>query len=138
MLRTIASRMRPLALTAGRTAAASEPAWMRLAAREPMARTLCSLGAPETIKGRVKWFDAEKGYGFILPDNEDIPDVFVHHTGIVSQGFRKLDPEQLVEFQLITDDSGRSKAVEVTGPDGEEIVAEDNFNQRDGGNDGYY
>lgn len=48
--------------------------------------------------GTVKWFSAEKGYGFISqPDGSD---VFVHHSAIQMQGFRTLDAGQLVEFEL--------------------------------------
>ena len=46
----------------------------------------------------VKWFNAEKGFGFIRPDEGD--DVFVHHTSIVGNGFRSLDEGQRVEFEV--------------------------------------
>src|SRR5262245_4369478 len=49
--------------------------------------------------GTVKWFNAEKGFGFIHPDSGEA-DVFVHHTGIVSDGFRSLDEGQRVEFDV--------------------------------------
>jgi len=48
--------------------------------------------------GTVKWFNPEKGFGFIQPDDGD--DVFVHHTGIVSDGFRSLDEGQRVQFDV--------------------------------------
>ena len=48
--------------------------------------------------GTVKWFNPEKGFGFIHPDEGD--DVFVHHTGIVSDGFRSLDEGQRVQFDV--------------------------------------
>lgn len=50
-------------------------------------------------QGTVKWFDNEKGYGFIECDNGE--DVFVHFTGIQSEGFRSLDEGQTVEFELV-------------------------------------
>ena len=48
------------------------------------------------IQGTVKWFNAEKGYGFISQENGD--DVFVHHTDIQTEGFRTLSEGQRVEF----------------------------------------
>lgn len=52
----------------------------------------------ERIIGTVKWFNNEKGYGFIAQDNG--PDVFVHHTAIKSEGFRTLKEGQKVEFSI--------------------------------------
>ncbi|PZF80584.1 MULTISPECIES: cold-shock protein [Jiangella] len=49
-------------------------------------------------QGTVKWFNAEKGFGFIA--REDGPDVFVHHSEIDSEGFRSLEENQRVEFEL--------------------------------------
>ncbi len=49
-------------------------------------------------QGTVKWFNPEKGYGFISRDDGD--DVFVHHTGINGEGFRSLDEGQRVEFEI--------------------------------------
>jgi CspA family cold shock protein len=48
-------------------------------------------------EGTVKWFNAEKGFGFIQPD-DGTPDVFVHHSAIQTDGFRSLDENQRVEF----------------------------------------
>jgi CspA family cold shock protein len=48
--------------------------------------------------GTVKWFNAEKGYGFI--SCEGSPDVFVHHTAIQGDGFKSLDEGQSVEFEV--------------------------------------
>lgn len=50
------------------------------------------------MQGKVKWFNAEKGYGFI--EREDGGDVFVHYTAIVTPGFRTLDEGELVEFEM--------------------------------------
>lgn len=49
--------------------------------------------------GKVKWFDAKKGYGFITPDDGG-EDLFVHHTNIVSEGFRSLQEGQAVEYEI--------------------------------------
>jgi CspA family cold shock protein len=50
-------------------------------------------------EGTVKWFNAEKGFGFIAPDGGGA-DVFVHHSGIASTGFRSLDEGQRVSFEV--------------------------------------
>ena len=49
--------------------------------------------------GKVKWFNQEKGYGFIT-DDEDGKDVFVHYTAINAEGFRTLEEGQIVEFTI--------------------------------------
>ncbi|SFD16647.1 cold-shock protein [Streptomyces aidingensis] len=49
-------------------------------------------------QGTVKWFNAEKGYGFIAQN--DGPDVFVHYSEIQGQGFRSLEENQAVEFEV--------------------------------------
>ena len=51
------------------------------------------------VQGKVKWFNDAKGYGFI--SQEDGTDVFVHHTAIQGEGFRTLQEEQLVEFEVV-------------------------------------
>jgi CspA family cold shock protein len=50
------------------------------------------------MKGTVKWFNAEKGYGFITPEAGN--DVFVHFSAIEGDGFKKLDEGQAVEFSV--------------------------------------
>ena len=50
-------------------------------------------------QGTVKWFNAEKGFGFITPD-EGGKDVFVHHSAITSSGYRSLDENQRVSFEV--------------------------------------
>ena len=49
--------------------------------------------------GRVKWFNAEKGFGFISQEDGQ-PDVFVHFSAIEATGYRSLDEGQLVEFEV--------------------------------------
>lgn len=49
-------------------------------------------------QGTVKWFNDQKGYGFI--EQEDGPDVFVHHSGINASGFRSLTEGQNVTFDI--------------------------------------
>lgn len=50
-------------------------------------------------KGTVKWFNAQKGFGFIT-NNETGEDVFVHFSGIATDGFKSLDENQDVEFDI--------------------------------------
>jgi len=61
--------------------------------------------------GIVKWFNSSKGYGFI--EQEDGPDVFVHHTGINATGFKSLDEGDRVSFETEEGPKGLS-AVNVT------------------------
>ena len=50
--------------------------------------------------GTVKWFDGEKGYGFIRPDDGG-EDLFVHHTGIAGGGFKSLDEGEKVTYEMV-------------------------------------
>ena len=52
------------------------------------------------MKGTVKWFNDQKGYGFITPEDGS-KDLFVHHTAIQSEGFRSLAENQKVEFDTV-------------------------------------
>ncbi|MFC4102761.1 MULTISPECIES: cold-shock protein [Paenibacillus] len=56
------------------------------------------------MKGTVKWFNAEKGYGFIQVENGD--DVFVHFSAIQGEGFKTLDEGQSVEFEITQGNRG--------------------------------
>ncbi|MDI2125597.1 cold-shock protein [Yinghuangia seranimata] len=59
--------------------------------------------------GTVKWFDAEKGYGFINPDDGS-GDVMAHHSAIKSTGFRTLDENAKVSFEIVEGPKGRQAA----------------------------
>ncbi|MCM3637647.1 cold-shock protein [Sporosarcina luteola] len=59
-------------------------------------------------QGKVKWFSNEKGYGFIETDNGE--DVFVHYTGIMSEGFKTLNEGQTVSFEIIEGNRGPQAA----------------------------
>lgn len=54
--------------------------------------------------GKVKWFNAQKGYGFIEMENGK--DIFVHHNAIVGSGFKSLDEGEFVEFEIRQGDKG--------------------------------
>jgi CspA family cold shock protein len=55
-------------------------------------------------QGTVKWFNAEKGYGFIAVDGG--PDVFVHYSAIQKEGYRSLDEGERVEFEVTQGQKG--------------------------------
>ena len=55
-------------------------------------------------KGTVKWFNNQKGYGFI--SDEEGNDVFVHYTGLNMEGFKTLEEGQAVEFEMINGSKG--------------------------------
>ena len=60
------------------------------------------------MTGKVKWFNAEKGYGFI--EREDGGDVFVHFSAIQGDGFKTLEEGQAVEFDVVEGTRGEQAA----------------------------
>ena len=72
------------------------------------------------MQGVCKWFDAKKGYGFlinpeIVDDEGNARDIFVHWTKITMEGFKKLEQGETVEFDLIfAEDSGKPQAENVS------------------------
>ena len=62
------------------------------------------------MKGRVKWFNNEKGYGFI--EYEDLEDIFVHYSAIIKDGYKTLKEGAMVNFKLIETSKGL-QAIEV-------------------------
>ena len=67
------------------------------------------------MTGKVKWFNAEKGYGFISQESgfierEDGGDVFVHFSAIQSEGFKTLEEGQAVEFDVVQGNRGEQAA----------------------------
>lgn len=85
--------------------------------------------------GSCKWFNASKGYGFIT-DSNGSDDLFVHHSAIAGDGFKTLAEGEAVEFDVVTDSSGRRKAVNVTGPSGGPVKG-DQQRASGGGQRGY-
>ncbi|MBP7587113.1 MAG: cold-shock protein [Thermoanaerobaculia bacterium] len=57
-----------------------------------------------TEQGAVKWFNNEKGFGFI--SRESGPDVFVHHTAILAEGYRSLNEGDRVSFEVVEGQKG--------------------------------
>lgn len=55
--------------------------------------------------GVVKWFNSEKGFGFIAPDDQG-PDLFAHYSAIQTSGFRTLEENQRVEFEVTPGNKG--------------------------------
>ncbi|MBB3693191.1 cold-shock protein [Sphingomonas sp. BK580] len=62
------------------------------------------------ITGTVKFFNADKGYGFIAPEGGG-PDAFVHISAVERAGMRTLDKDQRVSYELETDQRGKTSAV---------------------------
>lgn len=56
------------------------------------------------MKGKVKWFNNEKGYGFI--EYQDLSDIFVHYSAIAKDGYKTLDEGAIVAFKLIETSKG--------------------------------
>ncbi|WP_375400945.1 cold-shock protein [uncultured Amnibacterium sp.] len=59
--------------------------------------------------GTVKWFNGEKGFGFIAPDDQG-PDLFAHYSAIDGRGFRSLEENQRVEFEVTPGTKGPQAA----------------------------
>jgi cold shock protein len=56
------------------------------------------------VRGTVKWFNADKGYGFLAVEGQD--DVFVHWSKIISDGYKTLEDGQVVDFEVVVGPKG--------------------------------
>lgn len=74
--------------------------------------------------GVVKWFNNDKGYGFVMMDDEDQSEVFVHHSAIDMEGFKTLKHGQRVEFSLYYGPKGLTASYikQLRDADGEVIM----------------
>jgi len=86
--------------------------------------------------GTCKWFNNEKGFGFISPDDGS-ESIFVHQSQIHARGFRSLAEGEKVEYKMTQESDGRYKAIQVTGPDGDHCKGQprDDYGDRGGRGD---
>ncbi len=74
-------------------------------------RGFCNRRDGESMEARVKWFNNEKGYGFI--EYEGNEDIFVHYSAIIIDGYKTLEENQIVKFELVETVKGL-QAINVT------------------------
>jgi cold shock protein len=76
------------------------------------------------LQGTVKWFNSEKGYGFITPEDGS-EDLFVHHTGIAGSGFKSLDEGEKVTYEAVRGRRGMQAENVSRVPNGRSFKSED-------------
>ena len=88
--------------------------------------------------GVVKWFNTQKGFGFIEPDDKS-GDCFVHQSQIKSAGFRSLAEGEPVEFEIVINEEkdGKRYAENVTGPNGADVKGSPPPRREGGGGGGF-
>merc|ERR1712184_228452 len=100
-----------------------------------MGQYLCKMAQGKNF-GTCKWWNSQKGFGFITPDDGG-SDVFVHQTAISADGFRSLAEGEELEYTVEQGADGRLKASNVSGPNGKSVKgAPQEF--RSGGRGGGY
>lgn len=72
--------------------------------RRVLENTVIKEGKGVRMKGKVKWFNTEKGFGFIAQENGK--DIFVHYSHIIEEGYKTLEEGQSVEFDVVEVDKG--------------------------------
>ena len=87
-----------------------------------------------TETGTVKWFNSQKGFGFITPDSGG-EDLFVHQSAIHAEGFRSLGEGEKIEYEPVEED-GKMKATNVTGPLGAHVKGDNGGGGGGGGRGG--
>ena len=75
-------------------------------------------------RGKVKWFNDAKGYGFI--EQESGSDIFVHYTAITMDGFKTLAENQAVDYEVVEGSRG-PQAANVSAVEGAEVAADDGY-----------
>ena len=75
-----------------------------------MFKNLFGKAQPVSERGSVKWFDAQKGFGFIEPEDGG-SDAFVHISSVQKAGMNSLVQDQRVSYELTTDQRGKTSAV---------------------------
>ncbi|KAI9317001.1 cold-shock' DNA-binding domain-containing protein [Dichotomocladium elegans] len=92
-----------------------------------VATTTTTAASPPSQRrlGQVKFFNSTKGYGFIIPTEKPIVEVFVHHTAILGDGFKSLAEGEEVEYDLIQGPKGM-QAANVSGPAGAPVLGDPN------------
>ena len=77
---------------------------------DPIADNSHKQGRPQVANGSVKWFNSQKGYGFIQPDGGD-NDVFVHISAVEQAGLSQLNENQKVSFEIENGRNGKASAI---------------------------
>lgn len=65
----------------------------------------------EKLEGKVKWFNQDKGFGFIRPFEKKRDDVFLHITDVRDSGYSSIEEGELVDFSVEEDNNGKERAV---------------------------